>query len=258
MIPLRISPVILLSENKVIKTKQFKFDRYIGDPINSIKIFNQKNVDELIILDKSAINKNMINFQLLKDMVDEFTRPISYGGNISNIEDAFKLINLGIEKLIIGRNSFDYDFISKLINLFGSQSVSVCLDIVNVNNEYFLFDYKNNLVKNENLQKHIKVLINLGIGEIVINSVNHDGMMMGYDTELLSKFKELNCELIALGGMGSLDDIVEVINNTNIKAFAIGSYFLYLTKLKSVLLQYLSLEDREYIIKKINNGHNYV
>lgn len=238
----RIIPSLLLHKGGLYKTEKFKKPTYIGDPINAIKIFNEKEVDELMFLDIDASVENKDpNYKMIEDIASECFMPLCYGGGVKNLEQMKIIYSLGVEKISISSQAvINPQLIKEAANIFGNQSVVVTLDIkkdVWGNRKVFI----NNGKKNTKLNPidFVKEVELLGAGEIVINSCDHDGVMKGFDIELLEQIK-LNTKIpiIALGGAGNLNHIKHVFKTTNIDAVACGSMFVYQGPLKGVLISY--------------------
>ena len=183
----RIIPCLLLTKEGLVKTVNFKNPTYIGDPVNAVKIFNEKKADELFILEINAsIEKYEPNFQLIKNIARESRMPICYGGGIKNLDQAKKIFNFGIEKIAVSSIIFDnIDLVSQISNYSGSQSMVVVLDIKKEDNKYFIFTNSGKKKINIDIIFMIKKLENLGMGEIVVNSIDRDGMMKGFDFDLI-------------------------------------------------------------------------
>ena len=245
----RLIPSLLIDGRKLIKTIRFKSPIYIGDPINAVKIFNDKEVDEIVIFDIYAW-KREIQFDYLKEIFEEAFMPALYGGGVKSIEDFERLYRLGVEKVSVSSNAFNQKLIKEAVNSFGSQSVVVTIDI----NKSILGNY--NIYIN-NSRKKIKLdifnfldnLEELGVGEIIINFINRDGTRGGYDINFISNISsKYSIPLIALGGAGSLNDIVNLLKNTEVRAAAASSLFVFHNNNDSVLINY---PDRSIIKEKI-------
>ncbi|WP_417328166.1 AglZ/HisF2 family acetamidino modification protein [Halarcobacter sp.] len=242
MLQKRVIPCLLLHKGGLYKTERFKKPTYIGDPINAIKIFNEKEVDELMFIDIDASSQNKEpNYKIIEDISSECFMPLCYGGGVKTIDQMKKIYTLGVEKISISSQSIlNPYFIKEASSLFGSQSVIVTIDIKKDfwgNKKVFI----NNGKKNTKLNPidFIKQIEFLGAGEVVINSIDNDGVMNGYDLELLKEIKSnTKIPIIALGGAGNLNHIREVFEVSNIDAAACGSMFLYQGPLKGILISY--------------------
>ena len=242
MLKKRIIPSLLLDNRKLVKTIKFKEKKYIGDPLNAIKIFNEKFVDELIILDiNSNKSKFGIDYEFLKDLFSECFVPVTYGGGISTVEEADKIFKLGVEKVSLNSSVLqNKKILNNFVKKFGSQSIVINIDIKkNFFNEYKVFNNKlNKIEKKLDLINYIKELEDIGVGEILINSVDNDGTMNGMNLELIEKTSKIvNLPMIYLGGVGSIKDIKEAFK-FEISAVSAGSFFIFYGPHKAVLISY--------------------
>ncbi|MBS4063681.1 MAG: AglZ/HisF2 family acetamidino modification protein [Chitinophagaceae bacterium] len=240
----RIIPILLYRDGGLYKSVKFKNHNYIGDPINTVKIFNDKEVDELIILDISD-DKLILepNYSLIKELATECFMPICYGGKISNIEQIRKILSLGVEKVAINTNAvLKPDLIKRAVEEFGSSTIVISTDVKkNIWGAYEI--HINNGKKNTKIDPFtfVKKMEAIGAGEILINSIDRDGMMLGYDIELITRITSIvNLPIIACGGAGSLNDFKNAIYDGKASAVAAGSMFVYHGKLKGVLINYPS------------------
>ena len=241
MLSSRLIPVLLLKNGGLVKTVKFRDPKYVGDPINAIRIFNEKEVDELMVLDiEASKKKNKPNFELIEQFASECFMPLSYGGGISNIDDAGTLFSLGVEKICIQTSAIeDMNIISKLVERFGSSSVVVSID---VKKDWLrrkrLFSNNKKLKNKFEWLDFARKVESFGAGEIILNSVDNDGTMRGPDIELInSASMALNIPLIALGGIGSLGDIKAAIA-AGASAVAAGSFFVFYGPHRAVLITY--------------------
>lgn len=241
MLKNRIIPCLLIQDNKLIKTEKFNNSKYIGDYLNAIKIFNEKEVDELIVLDISASkNKKGPNFKIIENFSSECFMPVCYGGGISSLEHAKKIFKLGIEKICIQTSALENPhLIYELSKYFGSQSIILSIDIKkNIFGKYQIFRSDKKKVIKENWIELIKKYTELGVGEILLNSVDNDGVMKGMDLEMIKiANKFLKVPLISIGGVGKIKDIKEALI-AGADAVAAGSYFIFYGSHKAVLISY--------------------
>lgn len=243
----RIIPCLLLSKNDLVKTINFENPNYIGDPINAVKIFNEKKADELFLLEIDAsVKKYEPNFQLIKNIARESRMPICYGGGIKNLEQAKKIFNFGIEKIALSSVIFDnLKIISEISNFSGSNSTVIVLDIKKVNNEYSIFINNGKIKIDKNIFDLIKKLEDLGMGEIVINSIDRDGTMKGYDLDLIDLFfSKTKVPLTILGGAGSFSDIEKAVQRYGNIGISCGSLFVFKGSRKAVLINYPQKSDK--------------
>jgi cyclase len=249
----RIIPCLLIHKNGLVKTKNFKNPKYVGDPINAVRIFNEKQVDELIVIDIDAtVNNQEPNYNLIEKLAYECRMPLCYGGGIKNAKQALQILSLGVEKISLSSAALDSpQLVKEISNQVGSQSVVVVLDI----KKKFLGGYdiytKNasNKIKTD-LSFVLKKFQELGAGEFVLNSIDNDGMKNGYDVDLISKVKKhIRIPLTVLGGAGSLDDIGEMIRKFGIIGCAAGSLFVFKGKYNAVLINYPNTLVKKEIFK---------
>ncbi len=244
----RIIPVLIMKNDELIHRSNFDdtTDRYVGDPINAINIFNQFLVDEVIILDieNSKSNKN-INFQLLKDIAGEAFFPLTYGGGIKNINDAEKIISLGYEKISINNSLFtNENLIKDLSNRVGAQSVVLSIDISKKNNEYFVYNYLENFPRKISLDQYLPYLNNFKFGELMVTSVDLDGSMSGCDIELINQIeKNINIPIIYKGGLSKLDEIPTLFKK-GVSAIASSTFFIMKKKNGGIVLNYPSTNEK--------------
>ncbi|MDC0861019.1 AglZ/HisF2 family acetamidino modification protein [Alphaproteobacteria bacterium] len=243
----RLIPVLLIDDGILVKTKKFKSGVYIGDPINAVKIFNDLRADELIFLDISASkNKKTIPLDLIETVGEESNMPFSVGGGIRTIEDIKKIINSGAERVVLSSVACENPkFIKEASDYFGSSTIAVCLDIKKDFFGNYSIYYKNGKLKlNSPYLDFITKLEALGAGEIVIQSISNDGMMLGYDLNLLNKISSiLSIPLVALGGAGTMSDFKDVYKNGFVNGIAAGSMFVFHGKDDGVLINYPSKKE---------------
>ncbi len=252
----RLIPCLLLHEGGVVKTVNFKNPNYIGDPLNAVKIFNEKEVDELIIIDIDAtVQSKSPNYKLIEKLAAECRMPISYAGGIKNEKEIRRIISLGIEKVAVSSLFVSNpSAIQDMGKAVGKQSISVVIDIKKDRfNKYAVFTHNGRKKAKNKLDFYIKFLQENPVGEIVINSINNDGKMCGFDLKLISKFSSnLRTPIIAMGGAGSLKDIKKLINNFGLIGAACGSLFVYKGLYKAVLLNYPSDFQKKETFSNIN------
>ena len=251
MLRSRIIPCLLISDGGLVKTVKFNNPKYVGDPINAVKIFNEKKADELIVLDIDATRKSLKpNFGLIKKLAAECRMPLCYGGGISTVDEAVMLVDIGVEKVAISSAAMDNPLLIKdLVLAVGSQSVVVVIDIFKQKNflskTYQVRTQNGTKIHKYELFSLIKKFQNLGVGEIILNSIDRDGMMQGYDFELVNKIKSIiNVPLTILGGASSLEDIKKLFDQFGIIGASAGSLFVFKGKYRAVLINYPSLENK--------------
>ncbi|MGI9214232.1 MAG: HisA/HisF-related TIM barrel protein [Gammaproteobacteria bacterium] len=247
----RIIPILLLKDGGLYKTFQFKDPKYIGDPINTINIFNEKKVDELIVLDISREAKNKgPNFELLADIANEAFFPIAYGGGIENLEQATRIMELGFYKLSFCSAIYQNPLlVEKCVKTFGAQSVVGCLDVkVNSSGEISIYINNGNDKINWKIEKYISFIKQLNIGELILNDIQKDGTFDGYNFDLLIEVnKKIQIPMVASGGAKSYADIASLFSKVNISAAA-GALFVYYGPYNAVLISYPSQEEKLKIL----------
>lgn len=255
MLRSRITPVLLIHRNGLVKTVKFKDPKYVGDPLNAVKIFNEKEVDELIVLDidRSAEGSNP-DFRLIEKLAMECRMPLCYGGGIKTPQEALRLVNLGVEKVAMSNALVNEPSLAKEVaDAVGQQSVVAVLDIKKSgwNKKYRVFTHNGKKeVKADPFDIALK-LQEVGVGEILINAIDHDGMMSGYDMKLNEKMRSLlDLPITFLGGAGSLQDVSLLIKKFGPIGAAAGSLFVFKGKYKAVLINYPNEESKYAIYKK--------
>jgi imidazole glycerol-phosphate synthase subunit HisF len=236
----RVIPVLSIIGNDLVKTTQFKNPRYLGDPVNAVKIFNGKGVDELIISDIRATKDcTPINFALLTDIASQAFMPMGYGGGIETIEDAKKIFRLGFEKIIFSTNlNLKPHLIQACIKLAGSSSVVASIDFNKTKNGYAIYSHSGTKKITEDFSTYIKYVLSLGVGEMIFTSIDHEGSMNGYDFSLLHGLSfKVEVPLIINGGAGKVEDLKAGIKE-GFDAVAGSSMFVFYGTKKTVLINY--------------------
>lgn len=245
----RIIPILLLHNNGLYKTQNFnlKSATYIGDPVNAIKIFNEKEVDELVILDVDCSKKNTSpNLELIQKMVSECFMPISYGGGVKSVQQAKNIINLGVEKIVLNSALItNPDIIYELSSSFGSQSIVASIDVKkSFFGGYNVFDSSQNRTTKIDILNHIENLQFKGVGEILITSVDTEGTLKGYDWGLMQHLKgKIKVPYVINGGASKIEDFRRGYLEYNCNSFAASSFFLFKGPLKGILITYPRYSD---------------
>ena len=251
----RITPCLLVHKGGLVKTVGFKAPKYVGDPINAVKIFNEKEADELVVLDIDAtVNNAEPDYRMIANLAAECRMPLCYGGGIKTPAQAKRIIILGVEKVAISSSAVDHpELITQIADEIGRQSVVVVLD---VKKRLFSKDYD---VFTNNARTNTKRSVfdlaaeaeRLGAGELVINSIDLDGAMTGYDLALAEKIRQaVNIPISILGGAGSLDDIEALIRTCGVIGASAGSLFVFKGVYKAVLINYPTLTQRDELIRR--------
>lgn len=243
MLRSRIIPCLLMHDGGLVKTRQFKDPKYVGDPLNAVKIFNEKEVDELMFLDIDASAEGRSpNLALLRSLAVESRMPLCYGGGISSATQAAQIIALGFEKVSISSAALKRPaLISEMAQAVGGQSVVVTLDVRKnkLLGGYTVYTQNGKEKQKVNLLEFCRHAAELGAGEIVINSIDRDGEMAGYDLDLASKVREsVSTPLSILGGAGSVDHLQELIDTVGVVGAAAGSMFVFKGPYRAVLINY--------------------
>jgi cyclase len=241
----RIIPCLLLHQGGLVKTRGFKDPKYVGDPINAVKIFNEKEADELIVLDIDAtVQGREPNFELIAKLAAECRMPMCYGGGITNAAQAIRIVELGAEKIAVSAAAIGNPaLLTEIAEAVGRQSVVAVLDVRQ--KSCLLVKGLEVCTRNGKVahqQDPIALAVQLqeaGAGEIVVNSVDRDGMMQGYDLVLAAQFRRaLKVPVTFLGGAGSLDDIRSLVSQVGVVGAAAGSFFLFKGRYRAVLISY--------------------
>ncbi len=253
MIRPRVIPALLLKGQGLVKTVKFKDPKYLGDPINIVRIFNDKEVDEIVLLDITATPQNRgPQFEVLKDIASEVFIPLAYGGGIRSMEDVRTLLSIGIEKLIMNTSAVENpSLIRDTADHAGSQAVVVSMDVKkNFLGKYEVFTRCGQKKTGLDPVKHAMEVEKMGAGEILLNSIDCDGMMQGYDIELVRRVADaVKVPVVACGGAGNLAHVAEVIQQGHASAAAAGSMFVFQGPLRGVLISYPSPKElKEYIL----------
>ncbi len=242
MLAPRIIPCLLISDNGLVKTQNFKSRKYVGDPINAIRIFNEKECDELMLLDIDASTNNIDpNYEKIKKYAAECRMPLCYGGGIKTVAQARSIIALGVEKIALSSAVIDnLLLIEELALELGSQSVVVVLDVKrDFFGRYRIFTHNGLTATGIELFSFLKKIQASGAGEIVINSIDRDGLMEGYDLKLARTLKNsITVPVTFLGGAGSLNDIESLISEFGIVGCGAGSLFVFKGVYRAVLISY--------------------
>jgi len=241
MLRTRIIPILLMRNKGLVKTVKFGEGKYIGDPINAVKIFNDKEVDEIVIMDIDASKENRKpNFNTIKELASECFMPLAYGGGISDLEDVKKLFALGVEKVVINSAALhSLSLITEAAQIFGDQSIILCVDVSkNIWGKYQLHSHKGVSNLPADIVAYVQQAEKAGVGEVILQSVERDGTMSGYDLKLIEKVsKSIDIPLVACGGAGSLSDLKKGFD-AGASALAVGSLFVYHGPHKAVLINF--------------------
>lgn len=237
----RVMPCLLLHEQRLVKTQKFASPSYVGDPINAVKIFNELEVDELILLDIQASKKNIgPDYDNIREIVSEAFMPVAVGGGIKDINQAAKLINIGVEKIIVNTGAHkNFQVITDISQRFGSQSAVLAVDIKKVFlGGHKIFDHSTKKTLSTDILIFIQNGIKAGAGEIFVNFVDNDGLGIGYNYEIITYISQnIEVPLVVCGGAGKLEDMYQAVQ-AGATATAAGSMFVYTGKHRAVMINY--------------------
>jgi len=250
----RVIPCLLLKDGGLVKTINFDTPTYIGDPINAVKIFNDYEVDELVFLDIEATNEHRtIDLDLVEKIGDEAFMPFAVGGGIKDINAIKNILKRGAEKVVLNSITIENPSLVKTAaNLFGNQSIIVSIDVKRISSsEYKVFMCSGKQNTGLSPVEHAKRMEKYGAGEILINSIDKDGALSGYDIELIKQVTEaVNIPVVALGGAKDLQDFGNAVYTGGASAVAAGSIFVFIGKNRAVLINYPDNEDLWEIFNK--------
>lgn len=248
----RIIPCLLLKENGLVKTTRFSNPVYIGDPINTVRIFNDFEADELVFLDIEATRKGRISFDLFKKVSEEAFMPFAVGGGIKTIRDIRKLFSIGADKVIINNSFFQNpNLIREASEIFGSQSIVVSLDVSKKDGIYYAYSSSGQMNTGIEAISASKKAEEFGAGELIINSIDRDGTLEGYDLDLIREVSDsVNIPVVALGGASELNDLSKAVK-AGASAASAGSLFIYSGRSKGVLINYPDRDELNEIFGDI-------
>jgi cyclase len=250
MLKHRVIPSLLLRDEGLVKTRKFTSPKYVGDPINAIRIFNEKEVDELMVLDIGASKEcREPNYGLIEQFAGECFMPLCYGGGIRTLEQARRLFALGVEKICLQKAALeDLTFITVFADEFGSQSVLVSTDVKkNWLGKRRMYSSATGEFLPQSWMDFLHMAVAAGVGEIAVNAVDCDGMMEGMDLELVHEASTLPVPIIAMGGVGSLSDIKAAVD-AGASAVAAGAFFVFHGPHRAVLITYPEYKELEALL----------
>ena len=250
----RVIPILLLKGLGLVKSVKFKDYRYIGDPINAVKIFNDLKADELVFLDILASKeKRTISLDFIRNVGDEANMPFAVGGGIKTIQSIKEIINAGAEKVIINTYAVENpDFIKQAADEFGSSTIVVSIDVKKKRfGKKQVYTMAGTKATGLNPVEFAMLMQEKGAGEIIINSIEKDGTMSGYDFELVKEISEaVEIPVVAAGGAGELMDFKKAVNESYASAIAAGSMFVFHGSRRAVLINYPSFEELKKLFVK--------
>lgn len=249
----RIIPCLLIEQDYLVKTVKFKYDKYIGDPINTLRLFNEKEVDEIIFLDiKASKQDTEPNYGLLKDLASECFMPMSYGGGVTTLQQIEKILSIGIEKIVVNNFALqNSDFLKNAVKNFGSTTIIGAIDIKrSFFNKVEVFSHPKNKNSGIKLSDHLNKVLDAGVGEIFINDVDRDGTYTGFDLNLIKKLSDnIDVPMIICGGASNYNDLAKALQ-AGASAVAAGSIFIFHGPHRAVLITYPGKEDFKAFVTK--------
>lgn len=252
MIQARVIPCLLIRGNGLVKTRKFRDAVYVGDPVNAVRIFSDKEADEIVILDIDASREGREpNYELIAEMAGEAFMPVAYGGGVRNLEQIRRLIRSGVEKVVINTLATEStDIIRNAVEVFGSQAIVGAVDVRRkLLGSYTVVVKSATETTRLNLQQHIENLVQAGVGELFINDVDRDGCMTGYDLALVRSVAQAPVPVVVCGGAGTLDHLREAVHDGGASAVAAGSMFVFHGKHRAVLINYPKALELEKIFQ---------
>lgn len=249
----RIIPCLLVRDNGLVKTVGFSEGKYVGDPINAVRIFNEKEVDELIVLDIDATSKGREpDYRLIETVASESRMPLCYGGGVKTVEQARTIIGLGVEKVAVSSGAVENpSLVGRIAEQLGTQSMVVVLDVKRRRDgAYEVWTHNGRVPTGRRLEDVASEVERLGAGEIVVNSIDNDGRMQGYDMQAARIARQATTvPLTVLGGAGSLAHLEQLIAELGVVGAAAGSVFVFKGAYRAVLINYPSHDERERLIR---------
>ena len=251
----RIIPCLLVKDKGLVKTVNFKNPKYVGDPINAVKIFNEKEVDELMVIDIDATSERREpDYKMIEHLAAECRMPLCYGGGVKTCEQIQRIIQLGVEKVAVSSAAIENpELVRESSEVVGNQSVVVVLDVKKkfFGGKYEVFTHNGRKTAGKSPVELAMQMEKLGAGEIVINSIDNDGMMKGFDLHLIDKVMAcINVPLTVLGGASSLDDIKQLIHKYGTIGVSAGSLFVFKGIYKAVLINYPNRIEKAVLIEQ--------
>lgn len=246
----RVIPVLLLKNAGLVKSVQFKNHHYIGDPINAVKIFNDLKADELVFLDILASKENrLISLDFVEKVGEESNMPFAVGGGVKSIDDIKKIISAGAEKVVINQHAAAQpDFIKEATETFGSSTIVICVDIKrNFWGKQRVYTHNGKKAMDLSILEYVQLIEEKGAGEVIIQSIDNDGVMKGYDLPMIKKIAEtVKIPVVALGGAGNVEHLKQAYHEGYANGLAAGSMFVYHGTQKGVLINYPEKKERVF------------
>ena len=253
MLRSRIIPVLLMMDGVLVKTTKFGSPKYIGDPLNAVRIFNEKSVDELMFVDIGASRaKSPPDFKLIESIAAQCRMPLCYGGGVKTSKDVERIVSLGVEKVSISSGALlNPSLVTESVEKVGSSSLSVAIDVKEhgaFKKQLSAFIFNGSVRIDSDIHELLENIQRLGVGEIILNNIDRDGTMIGYDLELIDGLtRSLKVPITAVGGANSNEDLKKIITRFGLIGAGVGSLFLFKGKHRAVLLQYPTEIEKQNI-----------
>lgn len=252
----RIIPCLLIKNGGLVKTVKFGTPKYVGDPLNAVRIFNEKEVDEIMVIDIDATaNRREPDYALIKNLAAECRMPLCYGGGVRTAEQFQRLVSLGVEKIAISSAAVETpELVQEAASKVGSQSVAVIMDVrkSGIFGTYTVFTHNGTKNTGQAVEEFAKKMAWLGAGEIVVNNIDRDGEMKGFDLDLIGKVRGATSRpMTVLGGAGSLQDLGKVIERFGLIGVAAGSLFVFKGVYRAVLINYPNRSEKDALIRQM-------
>jgi imidazole glycerol-phosphate synthase subunit HisF len=246
---MRVIPALLIKDEELVKGKAFESHKIVGDPSNAIRIFSQKEADEIMIFDITASIAGKINFELIERFGEESYVPLAVGGGIRSLTDIEKVLHAGAEKVCLNTSAINNPvLIMDAARRFGSQAITVCVDVRFQSGEYIIYSECGKSKYTNNIINYIRMAEDMGAGELVVSSIDKDGTKSGYDLNLISLVSSsISIPVVALGGASGVDDIRRVSLETSASACAVGAFFTLYGKMNAPLIRYPKPNELEDI-----------
>jgi imidazole glycerol-phosphate synthase subunit HisF len=243
----RVIPSLLVQRGGLVKTTRFKRPVYVGDPINAVKIFNEKEVDELFLFDIDASKEGRgPDFDMVKGIVSEAFMPVAYGGGVRTVDDARKLLKLGVEKVALNSAARrDTRLVSDLASRFGAQCVVGVVDVRKRWGRHVVYSHDGSQVPERSPSSWAQQLVRAGCGEVLVQSVDQDGLMQGFDLALLRGIRgQVSVPVVAAGGANTVDSMTAALQAGGLSGVAVGARFVFIGPHRAVLISYLTEDER--------------
>jgi cyclase len=254
----RLIPVLLVHQRGLVKTRRFADPKYVGDPLNAVRIFNEKEVDEIVVIDIDATRERREpDYSMIGKLAAECRMPLCYGGGVKSPEQVERIIGLGVEKVAVSSAAIDdAEMVAESARRVGGQSIVIVLDVKKsgfINKRYELFTHNGGTATGIHPVDFARRMQELGVGEILLNSIDRDGTGEGYDLALVDEVRRgVSLPMTVLGGAGSLDDVQDLVRRHGVIGAAAGSMFVFKGKYRAVLIQYPARNEKDEFMSLVS------